>query len=527
MPRMRRANVRVGLGGAFLAVVVAGAAAGKTVQPAAPAHDAKNDWKDADRLVSEHKLEAASEVFARLREDARRAGDEERWAKALIREAGLRMALHGNETAVRFLKDEPWPRGDLPRATLQLCYAHALVTYAEGDAWEIGQRERVAGGETGDLKAWTQDQIFAAAVAAYADVWQAREALGREPVARFGEILVPNNYPADVRGTLRDAASYLFVELLSNTRGWRPEQSNELFALDAVALWKGDPAASARIKLDDPAVHPLVRIGAILDDLEAWHRARRQPAAALEARLARARVLFTSFTDDEPRDALIADLQRRLDAFKADPWWAEGQAVLAGLVETRGGPGALIRARALAAAGAAAYPGTPGGERCRAIVARVGAPDYALAAMASDGLGRRSLQVTHRNIGALHFRAYPIDLDGYIARSNDYSLLPESPDMRRRLKNRPAAAWTVPLPATPDYERHVTFVTPPVDRPGLYAIVASVRPDFAETNNRIMGVDFLATGIAMVTERPDSAGEGGPITARVLDGDSGQPVSGA
>ncbi len=527
-------RARVGLGVMLLALAGAGLAGGKPAKPAAPAKSpekAPDTWKEVERLVSEQKLEAATEVVARLREQARRAGDDEAWAKALIREAELRMALHGYETAVRFLKDQPWPKGTLARAALQLYYAHALVTYTQNYGWEIGQRERVATNDVVDLKAWTQEQIFAAAVAAYVDVWQVREALGREPVTRLPEVLIPNDYPADVRGTLRDAVSYLFVELLANTQGWRPEQSNELFALDAPALWKGDPARSGQIKLGDPAIHPLVRAGAILDDLEAWHRGRKQEGAALEARLTRARVLFASFTDGEVRDALIADLERRLDAFKAVPWWAQGQAVLAGFVEARGLPGALVRARALAAAGAQAYPKTPGGEHCRAIVARIEAPDYALAGMASDGLARRSLQVTHRNFGTLHFRAYAIDLEAHIAGSKDYSLLPDSADVQRLLATKPAVAWTVSLPATPDFQRHVTFVTPPVGKPGLYAIVASVRPDFAAANNRILSLDLLATGIVIVTERSSGGqgdgGAGAPLEARVLDGDSGQPVAGA
>ncbi len=522
---MMRAAVAVGV--VLLALAGVGLAGGKA-PPARQASAAKSSdpWKEIDRLVSEQKLEAAADAVAKLREQAKHAGDEAGLTKALVRETELRTALHGYETAVRFLKDQPWPKGTLSRAALQLYYARALVTYSQAYGWEIGQRERIATGEEVDLKAWTREQIFAAAVAAYDEVWKQREALGREPVARLAEVLAPNNYPAEVRGTLRDAASYLFVELLSNTQGWRPEQSNELYALDAMALWKGDPAASARAKLADPAIHPLVRIGAILDDLEAWHRGRKEDDAALEARLALTRVLFANFTDGDARDALIAALERRLDGFKTRPWWAEGQAVLAELVEARGLPGALARAHALAAAGAKAFPDSVGGRRCQAMVARIEAPEYALAGMASDGLARRSLRLTHRNLGAVHLRAYAIDLDAYVAHSKDYGLLPDSSEMKRLLATKPAAAWTVALPATPDYQQHATFVTPPVDKPGLYAIVASVRPDFAEPHNLILGVSFLASGIVLVNERSNS-NEGTALTARVLDGASGQPIAGA
>jgi uncharacterized protein YfaS (alpha-2-macroglobulin family) len=529
----RMTTARVGLVGIVVLVVgmVAPSAAGERGQPPNPPAGPTGGWKEIDRLVSEQKLEAATTAIARLRVRAKETGDEAEWTKALLRETELRIALGGYETAVRFLKEQPWPKGTLSRVPLQLYYANALVTYAQAYGWEIGRRERVATGEQVDLKAWTQDQIFAAAAAAYDDVWRVREALGREPISRLAEYLIPNNYPAEVRGTLRDAVSYLFVALLENTQGWRPEQSNEVFALDGPALWKGNPPASAKIKLADPEVHPLVRIGAILDDLEAWHRGRKAEDAALEARLTRARILFANFSGDELRDLLIADLGKRLDAYKARPWWAEGQAVLAGFVEGRGLPGALVQARAHAAAGAKAFPESPGGKRCRAIVARIEAPTYTVAGMASDGLHRRSLQLTHSNMSALHLRLYPVDLDAQLTRAHDYSLLPEGQDMVRLLATKAAAAWTVSLPATPDYRSHVTFVTPPVDKPGLYVILASARPDFQKPNNHIQGVTFLASGIVLVNEeaggRRGRADKNDGVSGRVLDGDSGQPLAGA
>src|SRR5262245_2751731 len=241
--------------------------------PTPPARG-QSAWPEVDRLASEQKLEAAAAAVEKIRERARQSNDEPEWTKALVREAQLRMALHGYETAVRFLKDQPWPKGTLSRAALNLFYAHALVAYGQIYGWEIGQRERIASDDVVDLKAWTQEQIFAAAARAYQEVWKVRDALGKEPVAKLSGVLEENTYPPEVRGTSRDAVSYLFVELLSNTQGWRAEQSNEIFALDFAALWKGDPGNSGRVRLDDPAIHPLVKIGAILDDLEAWHRGR-------------------------------------------------------------------------------------------------------------------------------------------------------------------------------------------------------------------------------------------------------------
>ncbi|MGZ5381398.1 MAG: MG2 domain-containing protein, partial [Thermoanaerobaculia bacterium] len=508
-----------GLGAAALAA--AGAIA--LARPGKPLTGDTPTWKEVERLVSEQKFEEASKKTAELREAARKAGDAAEVTRALIREVQLRIGLHGYETAVRFLKDEAWPKSTLSRAALNLFYGRSLVTYAQAYGWEIGQREKVESKGGVDLKAWTKEQIHAEAARAYVEVWKDREALGAEPLKSLAEYLDPNNYPAGIRGTLRDAATYLFVELLADTSGWRPEQSNELFGLDVAALAKGDPSLARAVRLDNPAVHPLVRIGALLDDLEAWHTGRGEREAALETRLERLRRLHDSFTESADRRGLRRELSRRLAGYRDVPWWAEGQAVLAGFVQADDRPGNLVRARALALEGARAYPDSIGGQRCRSFVASIERPDYQIVSMSSDGTGRRSIEVTHRNLPALHFRAYALDLVKRVESVRNYNLLPAGNELEDLLKRAPAATWETALPATPDYKNHRTFVTPSVTAPGLYAVVASARSDFGSGNNRLRAVTIIVTGLVLVTRQTEEGG----LEVRALAGMSGKPVPGA
>src|SRR5262245_17800619 len=104
---------------------------------------ASPSWKEVDRLVNEQKFEEASLVVDALLASAKARKDSEDWTKALIQSVQIRTGLHGYETAVRFLKEEPWPPELLSRAALELFYAQALVTYAQMYSWEISQRERV------------------------------------------------------------------------------------------------------------------------------------------------------------------------------------------------------------------------------------------------------------------------------------------------------------------------------------------------------------------------------------------------
>src|SRR5947209_2526365 len=98
-----------------------------------------------------------------------------------------------------------------------------------------------------------------------------REALGAKPITSEAEFVQANSYPKGVRDTLRDMVSYLRAASPSYTSSWRLEQENEVYTLDRKALIAGDVAQSAKLKLADPAVHPLLRVAALFDDLEAWH----------------------------------------------------------------------------------------------------------------------------------------------------------------------------------------------------------------------------------------------------------------
>jgi hypothetical protein len=482
------------------------------------------EWKAVEKDISEQRLEAAAEKLEGLRARAQKAGREDEWARALIKQVQLRMALHGYETAVRFLREQPWPKGLLPRAALELYYGRALVNYVQQYGWEIGKREQVDTKGVVDLKAWTREQIISEAVKAYDRVWQQRAALGQHKVGALAEYLTANNYPEHIRGSLRAAVAYLYVELLADSSLWRPEEENEQFRLDFEALLKGQPPRQEPGL--DAAAHPLVKIGAILDDLEAWQMKEKRTEAALEARLERIRRLRAGFTQDDQKRALRDHLAKLLPQHRAHAWWAMGQALLAELWHGEDDDGGDVRAHDLAKAGAAAYPDSVGGRACLSLQKQIEAPEYAMEAMVTDGPGRRSVLINHRNFGQIHFRAWPLDLQQRLKAARDYRLLYDSEEIRKLLKaTRAAVSWSVQLPATPDYKTHKTYVTPPKElgKSGWYVIAASAKGDFSEGHNLVTAVNFIVSDLTLVTRMTEAGG----AEVRVLSGKSGQPVAGA
>lgn len=474
-------------------------------------------WAEVSRLVEEQKMAEALKVSDQILEDARKSGDAGQETKALVQVTQLRIALDGFETAVRYLKDNSWPQSMKARVTLDLYYAQSLLTYLSAYNWEIRQRETVQSKEAVDLKAWTAPQIHQEALKAYADAWKMREELGELPVGALKEYIDPNDYPAGVRGTLRDTITYLLVQDLANTSNWTPAESNEVHRLKLGQLVSGHPK---KVAPDDPAKHPLERIAAILDEHEQWHAGADRKEAALEARLERVRRLHASFSDHDDRASLIKHLTDVLQPLRSLPWWAMGMAEIAEMQRTQGD---RVAAQKAAQAGAEAFPLAIGGLRCLAVQKSIEAPDVEMSGMRSDAAGKRSLSLQHRNLKAMYFRAYPLDLTKRVEGAKDYELLPGTRLAEELLKKneKPAKDWVVELPATPDYQMHQTFVTPPLTKQGLYMIIASTDASFA--TQRILTQNVIITDLVIVARRES----GGQLDLSVVKGSDGAPVAGA
>ncbi|MBN8231899.1 hypothetical protein JYK02_30735, partial [Corallococcus macrosporus] len=482
------------------------------VSVAAPAKAPPPTWKAIDALVQEEKVESAAQGAEARLAAAKAQGDADEWTRALIRTVQLRTRLHGYETTVRFLKEQPWPEGLRQQATLHLFYAAVLANYVRQYSYEIGQREQVVSSGPVDLKAWTKDQLSAEIQREYAAVWELRQKFGTEPVKVLSEYVTPNTYPEGIRSTVRDAVTYLWVQSLEATDLWRPEQEQGVYRLDLGALLEGTP----KVELKDPSAHPLTKVAAVLGDLEAWHLAAGRREAALEARLRRYEVLKASFTDAADQRRIREHLAAHLKGFRDVPWWSKGQHQLAELEQ---GAGRGITAHALAKAGAEAWPKSVGGLQCAALVAALEAPEVYASVMQVDGPGKRSISVQHRNVGRLYFRAFAMDVEARLAKPNvDLSLFASDNEALRLVASRkPDAAWSAELAPTSDFRRHQTYVTPPALKPGTYILVLSTREDFAKKKSKLLSLPMSVSPWAVTVHKanPNQA------EVRVVDGATG------
>ncbi len=465
------------------------------------------------------------------------------WTKALIRSVQLRTGLHGYETAVRFLKDEPWPPDLLSRTALELFYAQSLVNYAQMYSWEVSKRERVESTGAVDLKAWTREQIYDAAIGAYVAIWKDREALGAQKVKALAEFVEVNDYPPGIRDTLRDSVAYFFAALLADTSGWSPEQSNAVFALDLAALLRADAASTANVAASSATRRSTRSSGSSRSSRTSRAGtpagARRRPSsrrasrgcAASRARSRRTRIARRS---EGPRGASAGD--------------GEAAVVRHGTGAARGAPRAGRRARRARARARSGGGGPRGVPRLGRVA---GAARRSWPAIQAPGLPRlrdahrrREAPLDPRHAQERHAPVLPC-IRSRPARAHRRSITrPEpSPSPARRVRGdpvqaaRPAAEWSVALPATPDYREHRTYVVPPMEAKGLYVVAAPGGARFAGVNAPVSAASYLVSDLVLVTAQaprpapassttPRGGNGAGTLDVRAVSGATGRPLRG-
>ena len=261
-------------------------------------------WADVDRLVKEQKYEEAAKSAESLLSAAKAKGDEKDWTKALVTVTQLRIGLHGYETAVRRLREEPWPKGPLSRAQLspplRTLARHLPAGLLVGDrAAGAGRHEGRGRPEGLDARA-DPGRGAEGGARGLGDARGAREGAGLGGRARPRREQLPEGDPRDA-----PRRRQLPARRPAGRHGGLDARSSRTRSGGSTSgrSSRGDASEAAQIDLAAPAVHPLTKIGAVLTDLEAWHAGAGRKGAQLEARLERVRRLSASFTEERERDA--------------------------------------------------------------------------------------------------------------------------------------------------------------------------------------------------------------------------------
>lgn len=478
-------------------------------------------WAEVDKLEKKQKYKAALKKVDVILDNAQQQKELKEWRKALIRKVVLQTTLHGYETAVHTLHDEPWPHDGESNSILHMFYAYTLETYYNAYRWEINNREKVASTTDVDLKKWSKGEIFKRIHQHYYKAYQVRYTLGKLSVKDFAQFIRRGGYPERVRGTMRDFLCYSWAKFIANTQTWTPQQSREKYRIDFEHLLKASDLRKRT--LDDILLsdaHPILKLIHVLDDVYFWSIDNGRVESALESQLEKIRLLQSFFSEQHHKEKMEKELAFSLEKYSSYPWWTAGMYELARLQQDQQ---LGVAAHTTAVKAVEKFPESLGGKKCLTLQKTLEAPAFNIIAMSVDHHGERSLRIQHKNMQKLFFRAYVINFDKFLLREHRYPGSVYTNDLREVLdQQQPSHSWSVDLEDLKDYEYHNTYTSAPIKRNGFFAVFASADEKFSTENNAISSTYMLMSNLVVLESQKKNGWE-----AWIVDGKKGTGVSGA
>lgn len=471
--------------------------------------------KEVQQLINEQKYAEALKLVQKKIDDMKASKKDREWAKLIVQETMLQIGLHGYETAVKELKNREWPKDPVSHAMVSIAYARSLQIYHQSYSWEIRKREKTTGSESFDLKTLTSEEIYQEAYAGFEKAWKVRDELGKLKRDALPEIIQPNNFPQEVRGSLRDSLSYLMADFLNDSSGWSALHSNSTYAIDPSQLLE----KPLKISFTDMSVHPFLKVAFVLRDLEQWHAGSGKKEAALEARLELHRHMWQQLSSVSAKKKILSSLEKEITKNRNNTWVTMAYGTMADFKRSEED---LVSSHSWAKKGSELFPKSAGAAKCRDIISAIEQPSLSLDGMNVDTSSKKSLGVNYKNLKKVYFKSIRIDFKDFIRTTKDYSLRPGWRELEVYLKNPHAHKWEIDLQETTDYKQHRAYVTPPVHKPGFYAVLVSNTPSFQE--GVVHGVEmFFSDYVFQVTRNYEKQ----EFSVQVLKGASGEPVKDA
>ncbi|MBL9137904.1 MAG: hypothetical protein JNK85_18710 [Verrucomicrobiales bacterium] len=487
---------------------------------AAAASTRTSEWASVTNAIARGLPKTALELLAPVEAAALR---DESWGEAGLAVATriqMEVRIQGNQPAERVRRwsaaeaNAPLALRPLFRALL----AHAYRDYLVRNRWRIHQR--TAGSSSDDFETWDLQRLYAEVDRQFTRALESPAHLRAIPIAGFQGLLTAGSLPDAYRPTLYDFLAHEALEfyLADDPRPSLPEESFELLA-DGPIL--GETASFLRW---DPgtrdAASPRLKAVRLFQELLKFHQQDADQTAFLDVDLARLQMGGNLAVGLDRERRYLESLDRFIDRARDHPVSSMSSAYAARALLRADQPD---QAHARAKAGAERFPESPGGNACTELVDEI---EQASLRIRTEGTWTKPwppIEIHHKNLPSVTFRVVATEWNQFLQRSRSRPEQPNNTEREALLRERPALEWTVPLPPTPDFREKQTLLNAPESlRPGFYFLLASRRPDFAQSPNEITFTPFWVSDLALVVRSRAGAFEG-----LVVDADSGLPLRGA
>ena len=477
------------------------------------------NWAAIDQLEAQGKFADIPARLDTIIQQAKQQGADKDWRDALLARTMLKFRQEP-DTSIDYLSGAAWPKDQDSQLLLNLHLASFTQQYIQRNSWDINKRELIDTDKPLMAKQKTISQLSADAHRAFSKAY--RLSLKRnDPIASLNSFptktlkgyFSEGDYPKNVRGTIRDTVTYLWIQALQNASSWTPKQSTELLGFNVQAMTSSP--YKEPINPTDPAVHPLKAAVKLASGLEQFHRSNRQPEAELEAFRVKLETIAAARSSQRDLQYIIQALRLKIRQQKNTgqslPWVNKLRLDLAGYLDRMDTPTKQIQRLAAIKPCLAEHQEHRLHKACQAISDTIIQPSFSLSAMKSDGLNKRSLKLDYKNIEKAYFRAWKLTPEQAIQGGRKrYELL------LTLLKSPTLNQWEASLKKTDDYRNHQHFVTPPIKQKGHWLIAVATDEAFSD-NAQVVWTEMSLTSLVA-----DVHGDGKELKVTTYLGETGQ-----
>ncbi len=483
----------------------------------------KQLWKQVEDAEKKSLPKTAIDLLVKIHDSAIVDKDYPEAVRALARKYFLEGQINQPMIphVIRSLSADMESLPDEIQPVMKTILANWFFAYYQQNRWRFAQRSQTNLPPSEDFETWDLPQLLTEIDSLFQGALQSADPLKKIPISDYDDLIFKGNVDDKHRPTLYDFIAFQALDFYTLdeqiTRGqgaWDLKADSPVFGpIDSFLAW--------RPKVGDDGGF-LFRAVQLYQDLLRFHLQDNDPSARLDADLHRLTFAYQAAVGSEKTARYQSALKRFVDAHLDHPLSAIALASLAGVAREQDD---WVKAHELASQGLARHPDSRGGNQCFNLIQQIEARDMSVSTERVWNAARPTIDVTYRNIDAIHFRLLPFDYLNW--RWGDFN----RPDNMRHedrlalLKQKPIAEWTSSLPKTDDYQRKLEQLPAKMDLPsGCYLLLASSRGDFDQTDNMISICEVWISSLAVVMRSVPGETE---IKGQVLDAISGEPIAGA
>ncbi|HNX77494.1 MAG TPA: alpha-2-macroglobulin family protein, partial [Candidatus Rifleibacterium sp.] len=457
-------------------------------------------WKKVEEAKSQGLPQTAIEHLVPLYELAIKEGNMTDAVKALCEKIVQEGTVQGNQPQEKIvrLEAEIEKADESIKPLLKIVLAKWYWHFYNRNSYRFINRSRTEGLSEKDFTTWDLPKLFGHIGNLYENVLSEEAKLRKIPISSLEGFLEPGNQPKELRATLFDffaheALDFYMADAQSAAKPVRAFEieadSPALGERDAFTKWEPDTIDKDSCNL---------RAIKILQRLMKAAQESDNRDAMLDNDLIRLAWVRRVAVGDNISEKYISELEKFAQANKDHPYAATAIGYIA---QEYLSLSQMVKALEYAEKGINSWPNTYGESICRNVMGTVLTREITIETERVMLPEASKVKVSFRNLEKVYFRLIERSTEDLYDEKN-YSPDNINWDNYEKILGRPVVHnWDANLDPGKEYARCETFVDLPQLKPGLYYLAASVREDFAQTNNCLQVAPVIVGKLGMAVRK--------------------------